>query len=201
MKTFRVFFSVMLASVTMFLGQHECCGQGTAFVYQGRLNANGTPANGNYDLRFKLFVDPFGNMQSGSTILSDAVPVTNGLFALTLDFGSVFNGSNYWLEVDVKTNLAGAYANLTPLQPVTPAPYAIFAENLSAGGLTSGTYSNAVSFSNPSNNFTGSGAALSNVNATTLGGLTAGQFWKTGGNAGTTAGTSFLGTTDNQPWK
>src|SRR5688500_10028549 len=31
--------------------------QGTAFTYQGRLQNNGTPANGAYDFRFKLAAD------------------------------------------------------------------------------------------------------------------------------------------------
>jgi hypothetical protein len=46
--------------------------------------------------------------------------------------------------------------------------------------------------------FSGNGAGLANVNADTLGGLSGSTFWKTTGNAGTTAGTHFLGTTDNQ---
>jgi hypothetical protein len=29
--------------------------QGTAFTYQGLLNANGNPANGNYDFEFALY--------------------------------------------------------------------------------------------------------------------------------------------------
>jgi hypothetical protein len=47
--------------------------------------------------------------------------------------------------------------------------------------------------------FTGNGGGLTNLNVTTLNGLDAGGFWKTGGNAGTTPSTNFLGTTDNQP--
>jgi hypothetical protein len=31
---------------------------GTAFTYQGRLTDGGTPANGTYDLRFRLFNAP-----------------------------------------------------------------------------------------------------------------------------------------------
>src|SRR5436190_17292167 len=157
--------------------------QGTAFTYQGRLNDNGVAATGRYDMRFKLFVDPLGNNQTGSTVVSNAVSVTNGLFVVMLDFGSVFKGSNYWLEVDVKTNLAGAYVNLNPLQPITPTPYAIFAENAGTAGLGGGTYGAAVTFSNLANqffgSFTGNGGGLSNVNASTVGGLVANQFWQT----------------------
>ena len=39
------------------------------------------------------------------------------------------------------------------------------------------------------------------MNATTLGGLNANQFWKLAGNAGTTPGVNFLGTTDGQPFE
>lgn len=47
--------------------------------------------------------------------------------------------------------------------------------------------------------FQGGGAGLTGVNATSLGGLSAANFWQLGGNAGTTPGTHFLGTTDHQP--
>ncbi len=47
--------------------------------------------------------------------------------------------------------------------------------------------------------FTGNGAGLTNLNATTLGGSNSSGFWQSGGNAGTAAGVNFVGTTDNQP--
>lgn len=177
---------------------------GTAFTYQGRLNDGGGPANGSYDLRFKLFVDPLGDTQTGNAVVTNGVSVASGLFMVTVDFGEgVFNGSNYWLEVDVKTNGAGAYVNLSPLQAVTPVPYAVFAEKAGNGGFAAGTYTNAVTLSNAANNFSGSfagnGAGLTGVNASTLGGLGAAGFWQLGGNAGITPGVNFVGTTDNRP--
>jgi hypothetical protein len=91
--------------------------QGTAFTYQGRLNSGGSLAGGNYDFRFRLDADPLGNTVL-ATAFTNAVTVTNGLFITTIDFGAGwFNGSNYWLEVDVRTNGAGSYAGLTPLPP------------------------------------------------------------------------------------
>jgi len=56
-----------------------------------------------------------------------AVPVTNGLFVVTLDFGGVFSGDARWLAISVKTNLAASYTDLTPRQQLTPSPYAVFA--------------------------------------------------------------------------
>jgi len=153
--------------------------QGTAFTYQGRLNDGGAPAHGNYDFRFKLFEDSFGNNQAGGTVLTNGISVTNGLFMVTMDFGAgIFNGSNYWLEVDVRTNGVGGYADLNPLQAVTPTPYAIFAitaSNLSgtlSAAQLSGTYGNAVTLNNSGNNFSGSfngnGANVTNVNGSQI---------------------------------
>src|SRR4051812_11994942 len=87
--------------------------QGTAFTYQGRLAASAAPVSGSYDIRFRLATDPLGNDYVTNTILSNGVSVADGFFTMKLDFGSgVFNGSNYWLEVAVKTNGAGAYTVL-----------------------------------------------------------------------------------------
>ena len=192
----------------------SCFAQGTAFTYQGRLNAGGSPASGLYDFRFRLDADPAGNTIL-ATVVTNAVGVTNGLFLTTIDFGPGFyNGSNYWLEVDVKTNLAGGYTQLNPFQPLTPTPYAVFAitasnvsGTISAQQLSgmvpsanfTGTYGNALTFNNTGNSFTGNGSGLTGVSALTLDGQGPNNFWQTTGNAGTTAGANFVGTTDNQP--
>ncbi len=179
--------------------------QGTTFTYQGRLNDGANAANGVYDFRFRLASDPLANNYVGGSFLTNAVPISNGLFTATLDFGSVFNGSNYWLEIAVRTNGASGYATLAPLQALTPTPYSLFAAGASnvlgvvpSGGL-SGSYGGAVSFDNAANNFSGNGGGLTNVNALLLGGFSANQFWATAGNSNTIAGTNFIGTSDDQP--
>jgi hypothetical protein len=101
--------------------------QGTAYIYQGQLNHGGSPANGLYDLQFSLFDAATGGNQVGGTVTNLAVGVTNGLFTTTLDFGAVFTGNPVWLAISVRTNGAGSYVGLNPLQPVTPVPYAITA--------------------------------------------------------------------------
>ena len=117
-------------------GTRTSLAQGTAFTYQGRLTVDGAPANGIYDFRYRLSLDPYGNAYYGSSVLANAQVISDGLFTATLDFGAgSFTGSNYWLEVDVRTNGAPGYTVLSPLQPVTPSPYAVF----------SGTSSHAVS--------------------------------------------------------
>ena len=77
------------------------------FTYQGRLDDTSGPANGNYDLRFGLFTASSGSSAS-ITITNLNVPLADGLFTTTLDFGgSVFNGASYWLEISVRTNGGG----------------------------------------------------------------------------------------------
>ncbi len=208
---------IALALLAIFSGQRFTANaQGTSFGYQGQLNANGGLANGLYDFRFRLALDDQGNAYVGGTYLTNGIVVTNGLFITSVNFGAgIFTGSNYWLEVDVRTNNPAntlAYTVLSPLQAVLPAPYAIMANSASnllgtipagqitgpvASGNLSGTYGNTVTLNNPGNSFTGDGTGLANVNAATLNGLNAGSFWQLSGNNVVTG--QFLGSTNNQP--
>jgi hypothetical protein len=109
----------------------------TAFTYQGKLNDGANPATGLYDMTFTLFDAVASGNQVGSTFASNAVPVTNGLFTISLDFGSApFNGSARWLAVDVKTNGSTSYTALSPRTALSPTPYAIYAQT--AGNVPSG---------------------------------------------------------------
>ena len=78
--------------------------QGTAFTYQGRLNDSSGAASGSYDFTFALFTANTGNGQVGSAFTNTAVPFTNGMFTVSLDFGNQFPGANRWLEIGVRTN-------------------------------------------------------------------------------------------------
>lgn len=176
--------------------------QGTAFTYEGRLKVGSGPANGLFDMTFALCYSASGPGQLGATVTHHATEVTDGLFNVTLDFGEEFPGADRWLEIAVRPNGPGAFTTLTPRQKLTPTPYAITAANVAAGGGISGRYTNWVSFENLTNSFngwfSGNGEGLDNVNAQKLGGLSPSDFWKAAGNAGTTPGVNFLGTTDNQ---
>jgi trimeric autotransporter adhesin len=135
--------------------------------------------------------------------------MTNGLFAVTLYFGaSAFNGNARWLQIAVRPgNSTGAYTNFALRQPITPAPYAIYANAasnfsgmISASQLPASVVTNNGAGLNLSGTFTGNGANVTNVNASALGGLNKSNFWQTGGNTGANpANGNFLGTTDNQP--
>jgi hypothetical protein len=155
--------------------------QGTAFTYQGQLSTNGAPANGLYDFRFRLDNDVAGDVILG-TVFTNAIPVTNGLFTTTIDFGAgILTGSNYWLEVDVRTNNTVNYTGLTPLQALTPTPYAVFANTASnvSGTVSAAQLNGFIANGNlPANpvfsgtvtagSLSGNGANLTSLNANNL---------------------------------
>jgi hypothetical protein len=97
----------------------------TSFTYQGRLTDGGSPATGQYDFRFRLYNAGSGGSQVGVTNTLDDVTVTEGLFTAELDFGAVFGGTAYWLDIGVRPGSSSdSYTTLSPRQPLTPAPYA-----------------------------------------------------------------------------
>jgi C1q domain len=151
-------------------------GQGTAFTYQGRLTTNGTLANGDYDLTFGLFTAATGGTQVGGTVTNPAVAVSNGLFTATVDFGEgAFSGPGRWLEIGVRpTGSTGAFTALSPLQEITPAPYAITASNLSGTlpvtQLPPAVVTNNTSGVTLSGAFTGNGQGLTNLSSSNLSG-------------------------------
>ncbi len=197
---------------TILAATSHALAQGNAFTYQGRLNSGTNPANGNYDLRFNLYSDdgsvfpPTPALTSPITITN--LGVTNGLFTVTLNFGATFPGADRWLEILVRTNGGGAFTTLSPRQKLTPAPYAITAGNVTAGGGLSGIYSNAVTLNNAANTFTGNGAGLTALNAGNIASgtlsdsrLSANVALRAGGNAFTgnqtvTSGSLGIGTTN-----
>jgi hypothetical protein len=103
--------------------------QGTAFTYNGRLNNNGAPVSGAYDLRFTLYdASAAGNVVAGPLTINP-VDVANGLFTLRLDFGAgVFTGPTRWLDIEVRPAGGGNYTQLSPRHEVTSSPYAIRAQ-------------------------------------------------------------------------
>ncbi|TWT42412.1 hypothetical protein RAS1_35440 [Phycisphaerae bacterium RAS1] len=107
-----------------------------AFLYQGRLVDDGSPADGSYDFQFTLFDAATAGSPIGSTVSLTAVAVNDGLFTVSLDFSeSPFAGDARWLEIAVRPAGVGAYATLSPRQPLSPAPYSIYALHAPWAGL------------------------------------------------------------------
>lgn len=108
---------------------------GTAFTYQGRLTDGPGSTNGTYDFEFRLYGSLDGSDSIGSMVPKDNVTVANGLFTVLLDFGSSpFAGEARWLEVKIRPDGGGAFFTLAPRQPMTPAPYALYAPSAGTVG-------------------------------------------------------------------
>lgn len=112
--------SLLAASLLLAFSAAYADPQTTAFTYQGNLTSGGQPANGSFDLTFKLFDAVTGGNQLGSITMS-AFPVVNGKFTTDLDFPGQFTGEQTWVEVTVSTQI------LSPRQPVNTVPVAQFA--------------------------------------------------------------------------
>jgi hypothetical protein len=132
-------------SILLLLVSISASGQGTAFTYQGKLTDSGSPANGTYDLQFKLFdTQTTGTgIQQGSTVSKAGVQVTAGIFTTTLDFSSnVFTGAARFLEIGVRpAGNPNPHTVLSPRQPINSSPYAIQTINSQQlGGLPSSRF-------------------------------------------------------------
>jgi len=193
-----------LAALLFVLPAIELPAQTTAFTYQGQLQVNGSPANGLYDLTFEVF-DADTNGTSFGVVTNAATDVGNGLFMVALDYGSgVFDGSQRWLEIGAVTNGGGTSEVLTPRQPITSTPYAIKAGGVDAVAIMGTISPTSIGPGTFTGNFLGGGSALTTLDASELatGAVPLAALdnaWKTTGNAGTTAGINFLGTTDSAP--
>jgi hypothetical protein len=207
---------LVMALALSLLGR-ECMAQVNAFTYQGRLTESGNPANGSFDLRFILYTADIGGSQVGPVLTNSAVEVTSGLFTTTLDFGNgAFTSGARWLEIAARTNASGSFTPLNPRQPVTPAPQALYASQAGSAVVASTATAATTASSVPWAGITGvppgfadgvdDGGSFSAGTGLTLGGTifsldtsyTDGRYWKLGGNSGTTPGTHFLGTIENQ---
>ncbi len=99
------------------------------FAYEGYLEWSQSPANGSFDFRFSLFDRVTGGTQIGQT-LDQTLSVTDGVFATTLDFGDVFDGTRLYLEIQARRTGLGSFITLTPRMQILPVPYAVQARAL-----------------------------------------------------------------------
>jgi hypothetical protein len=195
-----------------------CLAQTSSFSYQGRLNEDNQPANGNFELTAELYDAPEAGHRIGQLVVPNVV-VNNGLFEATLDFGTqAFDGNPRWLELAIRRPGGDlSSVRLTPRQPIRPAPYAMhaFAAGKLLNGLAgdgsritnlqssqlSGTIESELLSSNivRSDQPASSTNLISLLNADLLDGKHASDLWALRGNAGTQPETNFIGTTDAQP--
>lgn len=110
---------------------------GTGFTYQGYLENSAGPVSDTCDFRFSLWdalgsgSPPSGGTQVGATQDVPDVVVSEGLFTVVLNEGdefgaNAFNGNARWLQIAVQCGGDSVYTTLSPRQPLTPAPYALY---------------------------------------------------------------------------
>lgn len=101
--------------------------QTTSFNFQGRLNDGSSPANGQYDLQFKLWDAITAGGQIGPTLSRPGLTLVNGVFSTTLDWGaSAYGGGFRFLEIGVKPfNSPNGYVVLGARQQIMSVPLAV----------------------------------------------------------------------------
>ena len=91
--------------------------QTTAFSYQGKLSNNGSPVSANYDFEFRLYDLLSGGAQQGATQTLTNVAVTNGVFAVQLDFGPLLGVEEHPVAGDDRPDVRPDPHRLGPGEP------------------------------------------------------------------------------------
>ena len=101
------------------------------FTYQGQLRNAGALVNGPVDLRITLWDSDAAGAQVGPINNYQALPITDGRFAVGLNFGgTAFDGSNRWVQLEFRSPAgSGQYLTLNPRDKIMATPYAMFALN------------------------------------------------------------------------
>jgi hypothetical protein len=105
--------------------QHSVSGSETTFSYQGYLSSGSSPVEGDYDFSFTLNDSLAAGLQVGPALVLDDVNVSGGQFSVQLDFGDVFDGTPFWLEIGVSSDKdSEPYTFLSPRHALGASPYA-----------------------------------------------------------------------------
>jgi hypothetical protein len=106
----------------------------TDFTYQGYLTDASGPVTGSCGFQFTLHDAAVNGAQIGGVQNLGGVPVADGVFSVTLDFGvGAFDGQDRFLAITV--DCGGGPVALAPRQPITPAPYSQFALGVPWAGI------------------------------------------------------------------
>ena len=99
------------------------------------MKSSGSLTSGLYDFEFQLWDQINGGSQIGSTIVTQLI-VEDGIFATKLDFGSgLFDGTDMFLEISVKSESSATYSVLEPRQSITTVPYSQKADSVSVNSI------------------------------------------------------------------
>ena len=209
-----VFPSLLLAGLFLVASGLTSARIEPGFTYQGELRVQGTPTEGQYDFRFRLYDSATGGAPIGPVLDRTAVAVADGVFTVDLDFGeAALSGAPRWLEIAVRASGDSGFETLLPRTVLTAVPYAWGAALALPGSVaTASIQPGAVGadqidpdavqrrIANPCP----AGEFIRAVNADgsavcAPGGSGGGAAWLLGGNAGTDPAVDYLGTSDDQP--
>ena len=169
--------TLFIALAITLLSHTGTVGQTTAFNFQGRLNDGSSPANGRYDLQFRLYDAVTGGNAVGNPLDRPNLVLINGVFSTTLDFGpSIFTGGDRFIEISVRpTTVASvspnAYVILGARQQIMSVPYAVRSLNAAnAEQAANATNASSAGFANSA------ATAQTAVNSQQLGGVAASRY-------------------------
>jgi len=120
---------ILLLSLFLSMAAFDCfaTNQIEQFTFQGRLQANGQPANGTFPMTFALFDAATLGNQVGSTVSKGSVNVNDGAFSVNLSYPAAFAGAQLYLETTVNGQ------TLSPRQAITATPVAQYSLNAANG--------------------------------------------------------------------
>lgn len=152
---------------------------GTAFPFEDAIAKTEAKLKSPLDMQFSLWDAATGGSQIGSTqTVSPVILDKTGGFTVSLDFGvDALDGNLRWIQIGARTVGIGTYTVLSRRRPIMVAPYSLYSVEAEDADTVDGLHV--------------SDLALVNHNHD-------GAYWKLTGNAGTTPGTNFVGTTDDQ---
>jgi len=176
--------------------------------YQGKLMDGTNLFSGTVPITFRLYDAPTGGMFPYCEDSNDVV-VVDGLYSTYIGddvvFGSLDNAliqTQVWIEVVIGTNV------IEPREQMVSVGYARYAAKMPANAVTMDMIApDAVQYYHIADNQVRGNhiqaGTISNANlaagSVSADKIASNSFWQLTGNAGTTAGTHFLGTTDDRP--
>lgn len=122
----KLILTICLAVIILGVGDTRA--QTSGFTYQGKFEDATVPrpTNGTYDMEFALFDSVSGGAQIGSTLPRNGVQIANGIFSVSLDFGSAaLDGSERFLEIRVFDSSTSELITLSPRNVINSTPYAV----------------------------------------------------------------------------
>ncbi len=97
-------------------------------TYQGQLLVDGVPADGVYDLEFRVYGGATGPLLLGPMVAVNDLQIDGGALNVQLDFGEAFSSRDAYLEISIRLGATqDPFDILLPRQFMTSAPKALHA--------------------------------------------------------------------------